>query len=216
MFDMRKLLFWKRRRSLFRSGPPSLSKRFVGRKRELDTFESQLDAGRRIINVFGEFGLGKSELLRRFEQAALKRGAITGATGETDEVVLGVLRRLARKFGQQAMPLRGFDDSYSTYSRRLSQLAAGPEAPKELLDLAGSGVAATVRLARHLPGLGLAAELLPAETVGKAAVETLRYLRAKIEHEDELELVLDPVLCSHRPLSGRHRQHGGWASCALY
>src|SRR3712207_5524334 len=85
---------------------------FVGREEQLASFRQNLilspyDEGRLFIyNIWGQSGVGKTFLLRRFEQLAKEAKAITAWTNENQQDIPHTMWRIAEQFEQQGHTLK--------------------------------------------------------------------------------------------------------------
>ncbi|MFF7181186.1 tetratricopeptide repeat protein [Streptomyces sp. NPDC008121] len=117
---------------------------FVGRSAQLSLFtdnlakdpESETDPAEFLFHVRGVGGVGKSSLLRQWQEAARRAGAVTAIVDEND--VHGVpqaLTELARQLAEQGGPLKEFDKAAEQHRREQETAAAEP------LQVDGPGVA---------------------------------------------------------------------------
>jgi tetratricopeptide (TPR) repeat protein len=181
---------WKSR-TVAAPAAPLVGRHFVNRRHELDRFLERLREGQRIVNVSGEFGLGKSELLRRLEQEALTSpGTLTAASGEDAESIPRLLHALARQFEGRGDALRTFDRHYATYRQKQTKSDAGGKLPKEAMELAAVSISGALKAGLGTIG-GPAAALIPTDQAAKAAVEGLQSLHTRRERNDELEIEAD-------------------------
>ena len=196
---MTRVAFWKRDNgtrigALERDALP-VSGQSVGRAAELARFEAALESRQKVVvSVTGEYGLGKTELLRRFQQTATVRGLATAYTETTGKGLPAMLAGLAGQLEQRGCQLRSFSDRYRTYRQRLDELETDPQAPKGLATLAAGTLAkGGVRAARHIPVAGFAFELVSEDAAATVAAEVTNYVLARVGNKDEVELVLEPV-----------------------
>jgi tetratricopeptide (TPR) repeat protein len=101
---------------------------FVGRGEQTELFRRNLmlpwedDERHFIFNIYGQGGVGKSTLLRQFQQIAREVGASTAITDETEQDIVAVLARFAKQFEQQGQTLHRFADKYRQYYQQNQQL----------------------------------------------------------------------------------------------
>ncbi|MEU1312150.1 tetratricopeptide repeat protein [Streptomyces cinnamoneus] len=157
---------------------------FVGRGAQLSLFaenltkdaQSAVDPAEFLFHVRGVGGVGKSTLLRQWQEAARRAGAVTAVVDEND--VHGVhqaLVDLARQLAQQAAdPLKEFDRAVEQYRRE--QEAAADPAPREGGEPSvPSRVAAQTALgaASLIPGAGVVTAMVNPDTAA-AGLDRLR------------------------------------------
>ncbi|MEV4785372.1 tetratricopeptide repeat protein [Streptomyces tuirus] len=108
--------------------------RFVGRRAQLSLFAENLakdphteeDPAEFLFHVRGVGGVGKSTLLRQWQEAARRAGAVTATVDEGDvHGVQQALAELARQLAAQAGPLKEYDRAAEQY-RREHEAAAEP------------------------------------------------------------------------------------------
>ncbi|MEU7132960.1 tetratricopeptide repeat protein [Streptomyces sp. NPDC046261] len=108
--------------------------KFVGRRTQLSLFaenlakdpESERDPAEFLFHVRGVGGVGKSTLLRQWQEVARRAGAVTAVVDENDvHGVQQALVELARQLAEQAGPLKEFDRAVEQY-RREQEVAAEP------------------------------------------------------------------------------------------
>ncbi|MEI5102815.1 tetratricopeptide repeat protein [Streptomyces sp. PmtG] len=162
---------------------------FVGRRAQLSMFAENLlkdpvadaDQADFLFHVHGVGGVGKSTLLREWQEAARRVGAVTAMVDESE--VHGVpqtLTELARQLAGQAGPLKEFDRAAEQH-RRAREAAAdavpqdGPGASPGEVSLGSRMVAqAALGAATLVPGGGVVAAM----TSPDAAAQGLDRLRA--------------------------------------
>ncbi|MFJ4080824.1 tetratricopeptide repeat protein [Streptomyces iakyrus] len=166
---------------------------FVGRRVQLSLFAENLlkdpaaDAEQAdfLFHVHGLGGVGKSTLLREWQEAARRVGAVTAMVDESE--VHGVpqtLTELVRQLAGQAGPLKEFDRAAELY-RRAQETAAdsvpqdGPRASPGEVSLSSRLVAqAALGAATVLPGGGLVAAMTSPDAAAQA-VDRLRAAGAR-------------------------------------
>ncbi|MGP4085893.1 tetratricopeptide repeat protein [Streptomyces sp. KR55] len=137
--------------------------RFVGRRGQLSLFaenlakdpQSEEDPAEFLFHVRGVGGVGKSTLLREWQEAARRAGAAIAAVDESDvHGVQQALAELARQLAEQAGPLKEYDRAAGQYRRE--QEAAAEPVPAEGEASTSSRVAAQAALGAIslIPGAG--------------------------------------------------------------
>ncbi|MGW7134335.1 tetratricopeptide repeat protein, partial [Streptomyces bobili] len=112
--------------------------RFVGRRAQLALFaenlskdpQSEEDPAEFLFHVRGVGGVGKSTLLRQWQEAARRADAVTAVVDENDvHGVQQALVELARQLAEQAGPCKEFDKAVEQFQRE--QAAQGEPMPAE-------------------------------------------------------------------------------------
>jgi len=178
---------------------------FVGRAEQLEAFEHNLshllvDEGGTtypeafLFNVWGQGGVGKTTLLRRFEDIAKRHRAVAALTDEAIDSVPEVMAEFARQLGAQGKPCEKFDERYKVYRQKRKELETDPEAPQGFSAFMGKTVARVgLSLGRQVPGAGAAIDLVDEKTVVDSAGEWAAYVTRKLKNKDEVQLVNEPV-----------------------
>lgn len=173
---------------------------FVGRDEQVTLFRENLmldpndDRRKFVFNVFGQGGVGKTTLLRRFSKFAEDAYAITAWTDEADEDVLAVLAHLAEQLGQHDHVFKTFKESYHIYRQRLQELEADPEVPKNSLALMSHILTKVgVRLGRRIPIGGAIFDLVDEEAVAEQISVWSEFVARKLKNKDEVQLVQEPI-----------------------
>ncbi|MBK3588380.1 AAA family ATPase, partial [Streptomyces sp. MBT57] len=102
---------------------------FVGREAELELFRGNFttppeDPGHRFVfHVRGNAGVGKTSLVREWQQTAEEFGALTASVDESADSVPEVLAAVAAQFAGQGHPLKALDRLLTTYRRALHDTA---------------------------------------------------------------------------------------------
>nr|BFD88256.1 tetratricopeptide repeat protein [Streptomyces sp. Xyl84] len=163
---------------------------FFGRRAQLSQFsenlakdpESETDPAAYLFHVRGVGGVGKSTLLRQWQETARRAGAVTAVVDEGDvHSVPQALEELARQLARQDGPLKEFDRAADQYRR--DQEAAAEAAPASAP--AGDGgtsvssrvvAQAALGAASLIPGAGVVTAMTNPDT----AAQGLDRLRAGV------------------------------------
>ncbi|MEV6110057.1 tetratricopeptide repeat protein [Streptomyces sp. NPDC051940] len=192
----------------------------MGRRAQLALFtenlakdpESETDPAEFLFHVRGVGGVGKSTLVRQWQEAARRAGAVTAVVDEND--VHGVpqtLTELAAQLAVQAGPLKEFDRAAEQYRREL-------EAAAEPLPAAGSGrgggeVSASSRIvaqaafgaASLLPGAGVITAMASPDTAALGLDRLRQGVRPRGRGERAAEGSVSRAFVSELArLGGRH------------
>jgi tetratricopeptide (TPR) repeat protein len=170
---------------------------FVGRGQELDTFRRELalpPESRRtfIFEVQGQAGVGKSFLLKRFQQIARQEGARTGWSDGEQLNLLEMMVRLAEDLRTQDAALEDFDERHQLYRQKQRELQADPEMPSGFFEYVGSSLTrAGLWAGAQFLGVSLV-PFLNADALAAKGGEVVAFLARKLK-KDEVELVQAPV-----------------------
>lgn len=200
----------------FKEYPTRSPSDFVGRDAELNQFQRILNqlpdgSGCCILNISGQAGVGKTELLRQYRKQAEAAGIIAFTT-EMEPDVPSVMGKIADQLKQQKHPLGKFGDRYRTYLQCLQRLEADPEKPQGLTKAIGQAATkGAVSAARQIPVVGVAVSMLDETTLAAQGGEWLAFVAKKLTDKDDVRLVKSPVeeltplfLRDLREISNRH------------
>ncbi|MFI5688690.1 tetratricopeptide repeat protein [Streptomyces sp. NPDC051636] len=176
---------------------------FVGRNDERAVFRSNFDfppedeRHRFRFHVHGNAGVGKTFLVREWEQIAREKGALTAYVDESVSSVPEAMAAVSRQFAGQGHRFKGLDRLLSAHRERRHEADAAavatlddePEGPS-----AGSMVAARAGLAGlgMVPGVGAFAGAVDAAQLARGADRLRAGLSARFRDQDEVLLVLSP------------------------
>ena len=150
--------------------------RFVGRRAQLALFtenlakdpQSEEDPAEFLFHVRGVGGVGKSTLLRQWQEAARRADAVTAVVDENDvHGVQQALVELARQLTEQAGPCKEFDKALEQFRRE--QAAQGEPVPMEGEASVSSRVVTQAALgaASLLPGAGVITAMANPDTAAQ-------------------------------------------------
>lgn len=203
--------------NLFKEYPQRSSSDFIGREVELKQFQRILnrlsnEQGYFIVNISGQAGVGKTELLRQYRKRLNTAEVLSVLTSETEPDVPTIMGKIAEQFKQQGHVLRKFSDRYHTYLQCLQRLEADPEKPQGLTKAFGQvATKGLVTGARQIPGLGVVVGMFDENTMATQGGEWLAFVAKKLTNKDDVRLVKSPVeeltplfLQGLRSLSSKH------------
>ncbi|NEC89358.1 ATP-binding protein [Streptomyces sp. SID12501] len=162
-----------------------LQAQFVGRRAQLSLFtenlgkdpQSETDPAEYLFHVRGVGGIGKSTLLRQWQETARSAGAVTAVVDENDaHGVQQTLTELARQLAEQTGPLKEFDRAAEQYRREQEETTADPVPADGEASLSSRVVTQAVlgATATLVPGAGAVAAMANPD----AAAQGLDRLRA--------------------------------------
>ncbi len=93
------------------------------------TLALPLDKRIKIFNIFGQGGVGKSTLLRRYREVAASVNVLTALANDDQTDVLAAMEQIAGELARQGHELRAFTERSRTYRQRRRELESQPDAP---------------------------------------------------------------------------------------
>ncbi|MFE7896038.1 tetratricopeptide repeat protein [Streptomyces sp. NPDC057424] len=178
---------------------------FVGRGAERALFRANFDTAphderhRFRFHAHGNAGVGKTFLLREFEQVAREQGALTAYIDDSAGSVPDLMAEVSRQFAAQGRRLKELDRLLAAHRERrheaeLAALAvldtqpaeAGPSAAGRVVARAG------VVAAGMVPVVGPLAGMLDAEQLAHVADRLRASLIDRFRNHEDLQLVLAP------------------------
>lgn len=185
---------------------------FVGRRGEItayrDNFARTVEdpAHQFLFHVHGQAGVGKTSLVRQFEDTAREQGAPTAYVDEAVHGVPDAMAAISDQLAAQGHPLKVFDKLLTTYRERRHEVeaAVAAEGPPDPADpggapgtdpSTGSLLMAQAGLAglRLLPGVGAVTGALDPRQVAQGADRLRGLLSAWLRSHGEVELVMSPL-----------------------
>ncbi|MFH8403453.1 tetratricopeptide repeat protein [Streptomyces sp. NPDC018019] len=178
---------------------------FVGRAGELAAFRANLardpaDPGFRFLHhLHGQGGVGKTSLVRRFEQMARELGALTVYVDESVHGVPEAMAEISARLGRQGSPLKSFDKLLATYRERRHEAEAALAGPDEPGDEAppspGSLIIARAGVAGMglIPGVGPFAGAVDTTQLARGTDRLRSRIGARLRSHDDVRLVLSPA-----------------------
>ncbi|MBI1763132.1 MAG: tetratricopeptide repeat protein, partial [Acidobacteria bacterium] len=168
---------------------------FVGRSEQLRKFEENLrdDDPLLILSVTGEGGVGKSTLLKQFENLAGKRNAIVITCDDEYTSPAAVMGRVAEELAKAKFTHNAFDERYKEYRKLRQEVEGDPKAPRGVIDLIARGVTdAAIKSARHFPGASPLLEHVDEKAAGETLSQFAHYAIDRWGNKDEVRLLREP------------------------
>ncbi|MET8377603.1 tetratricopeptide repeat protein [Streptomyces microflavus] len=172
---------------------------FVGRDAELLLFRGNFTTppegpGHRFVfHVRGNAGVGKTSLVREWQQTAEEFGALTASVDESADSVPEVLAAVAAQFAGQGHPLKALDRLLTTYRRALhdtaDRLATEDEPSPGALAAAQAGLIA----AGAIPVVGALAGGIDPAVVARGAGGLRAVFGGRARQQEEARLLAEPV-----------------------
>ncbi|MFJ4243559.1 tetratricopeptide repeat protein [Streptomyces iakyrus] len=178
---------------------------FIGRGAERALFRANFGTAphderhRFRFHAHGNAGVGKTFLLREFEQVAREQGAVTAYIDDSAGSVPEMMAEISRQFAAQGRRLKELDRLLSAHRERrheaeLAALAVLDTPPAEAGPSAGGRIVARagVVAAGMVPVVGPLAGMLDAEQLAHVADRLRASLIDRFRNHEDLQLVLAP------------------------
>ncbi|MFE2094090.1 tetratricopeptide repeat protein, partial [Streptomyces sp. NPDC059460] len=188
---------------------------FVGRRAQLSLFAENLskdpeeDSAEFLFHVRGVGGVGKSTLLRQWQEAARRADAVTAVVDENDvHGMQQALAGLARQLAEQAGPLKEFDKALEQFRREQETPAEPVPAEGEASVSSRMVTQAALGAASLIPGAGVVTAMTNPDAAAQGLDRLRSGARARAQRRgrggDEASLSRAFVAELER-LCGRHR-----------
>ncbi|WP_282795598.1 ATP-binding protein [Streptomyces sp. CC224B] len=182
---------------------------FVGRRAEIAAFRGNFDVPvtderhRFLFHVHGNAGVGKTSLVREWEQVAVERGALVAYVDEAVGSVPEAMAALSAEFARRGRRCKDLDRMLATHRERRHEaesaaLAAAAEAG-QAPDAAPPPSPGTVAAARAglaglglLPGVGAFTGAVDPAQLAQGADRLRAGLSARFRSQEDVQLVLTP------------------------
>ncbi|MGB0523369.1 MAG: tetratricopeptide repeat protein [Flammeovirgaceae bacterium] len=171
---------------------------FIGRASYIESFtrnfESNWPIG--VFNIYGQGGVGKTFLSKKFMSIAQEKRHLTIYTEDSVKDILTWFHQVSEQLKLQRITLSNFDKQYKTYQQQLKKLEADPEKPKSMLKgLVKFASRGLIKEGKKLPGTELLGEFvnIDEEAASSALSDWADFAYKKLKNKDEVELVIHPV-----------------------
>lgn len=191
--SMQQIVQWRRRAGL------------VARDAERELFRANFDTSpederhRFLFHVHGDAGVGKTFLVREFEQIARERGALTAYVDENAGSVPEVLAAVCRQAGDQGHRFKELDRLLLAHRERLHEAELAALAALDPQPDAGGPSAGSMALARAglaglglIPGVGAFTGAVDPGQLAQGADRLRSGLGARFRSHEDVRLVLSP------------------------
>ena len=171
---------------------------FIGRQEQINKFRENLKRPEEercfLFNIYGQGGVGKSKLIRKFREIAIESGFSTALAVDTQTDVPKVLEQLAHDLEDKGHKFKSFSDRFRLYQQLKGELESDPEAPHGFISLLGSSLtkAATGYVKQTSVG-GAITAVVDEEMLAAKMGELASYFRKRKWNVDDVALINDPI-----------------------
>ncbi|MFC4866545.1 MULTISPECIES: tetratricopeptide repeat protein [Streptomonospora] len=173
---------------------------FFGRENHRDDYRANLalppndEARRFVYNIHGNAGVGKTLLLREFQQLAVDAEFLTARVDdEHADGPLDMLNSVAEQMKSQGLRLEGYTKQYTAYLKTRHELLSSPDVPDNIASMLTYGLTRVGFLGMSvLTGVDVAGHVHP-DGAANAIDEGRVWLMSKIKEPQNLRLTLDPI-----------------------
>ena len=174
------------------------SERFVGREMELSAFKEDISKSSPsylIYFIYGQAGVGKSELQKHYKEIAENQNIVVVDCDERQGSIPSILYRFASQLKLNGYLLEKFFDKYNKFQQLKQEIENDPDAPLGLASFVGQSIARVgFSLAEEVPVLRQGIKLIDQESISSQAGEWAKYLTKKWSNKhDEIALIKDPI-----------------------
>ncbi|MBE9067946.1 hypothetical protein IQ260_14930 [Leptolyngbya cf. ectocarpi LEGE 11479] len=178
---------------------------FVGRVEQLEAFKHNLTNLHKepdgfaypetfLFNIWGQGGVGKSSLLRQFEDVTKQQKHLVARIDEGVATVPEAMATFAKQLASQGQPLTKFSERYRVYRQKREELETDPDAPQGFSAFVGKTAAKVgLKLGRKIPMGDVALDFVDEDSVIERAGEWATYVTRKLENKDEIQLINEPI-----------------------
>ena len=178
---------------------------FVGRIEQLEAFKHNLTNLHKdpdgfaypevfLFNIWGQGGVGKSSLLRQFEDIAKQQKHLVARIDEGVTTVPEAMATFAKQLEAQGQSLSKFSERYKVYRQKREELETDPDAPQGFSAFVGKPAAKVgLKLGRKIPMGDVALDFVDEASVIDGAGEWAAYVTRKLKNKDEIQLVNEPI-----------------------
>lgn len=170
----------------------------IGREEEIRVFERTLAAlpgspRPLVLSVFGEPGVGKSELLARFGEIATEAGAASALVDHRQEDVPAAMARILEELPDRPREARSFFKRHEAFREKHAALASDPEAPSGW-NLVGRIVGGLgVGIGKEVPGLRTALGFVDTKEAVARMGEVGDFISRRVRGKDDRYLLANPI-----------------------
>lgn len=175
---------------------------FIGREKQINFFLSNHTIGAdseefyNIINIYGQGGVGKTTLLRKYQGLARSMDTIVTNVDEGISSTVDFMFEISKQGKSQGLSFTKFQEKHKKLQQELKKLEEDPNAPKGWLAfLTRMAIKGGLHVTEEfIPGSKLLLEHVDKEGIANHGGELAEYLRKRLTNQDEIELVLNPEM----------------------
>lgn len=173
---------------------------FVGRTEPLRLFEQNLslppdDPRRRFVfTLYGDAGIGKTTLVRQWQQIAARQGHATGYVDEAALDIPSAIEMLARSLTADGAECPAFTGKLTQYRKHRHMVDSDPGAPSGISSLlTRSAVRIGLRAAEGIPVVGAFTGEIDKNEAALQADQARAFLARRFARHQDIELLLSPI-----------------------
>ena len=174
---------------------------FIGREQQLALFRQNIETGPdseafiNIFNIYGQGGVGKSTLSKRYGAITKEKEIATAFIDQENhklQTIPEFMAAVAKDLSEQGADFSDFDNRYKIYRQENKELEKNDDYPSWAKSVGSSLAKMGMKAAKTIDG-GLVTGQLPEETIAKQSGEWLEYLRKRLTNKDEIQLLHEPL-----------------------
>lgn len=171
---------------------------FFGRGDEVTRFRETLAQpaeDRRLLffNAFGQGGVGKTFLLKRFQQIADEQHVHSAWSNDGERNIVEVMAKVSDDLRSKGVTLKSFEDRLRAYRQKRAELEADPEVPATFFEFLGqTATKAGLWAGAHAVGASILLPFIKTDDLATKVGEGFAFVARKLK-KDDVQLLQDPI-----------------------
>lgn len=173
---------------------------FVGREEQITFFRENLfykpddDRHRFVFNIYGQGGIGKTNLLDQLFRLAKHLDLTPAWTDELQGHTLAVMVHLVEQLDPRYRFFKAFQSRYQAYQRLCQELEADPQAPRGSLAafVRQTLIKVTIRAGHNIPVGGAVLSLVNEDKLATQIEEGALCIAQKLKNPENRRLIQEP------------------------